>query len=264
MLVNVIRPIPPVCIAFIKAREKLELVAYPDPGSGGAPWTVGWGSTRGVRPGMTITLEEAESRLRSDLEHAAEALEAKIGETCLHELTEHQYAALISFVFNLGTGDPKKKEWDIWAILRAQKFDAVPSEMVRFRTSGGRVMQGLINRRADEIKLWSTAEPGSVPDDPPSSVTRTVDTPPTPVAVKPLSKSKSWWVGIVSAGLTSASAVAPQVKQGVDGATAAIEPYVGKSEVLQAISSHLALVAAAAALAVPALLWLKNHEAKSL
>lgn len=257
MLINVIRPVPDAALAFVKVHEGCKLTAYLD--SVGVP-TVGYGRTGpDVHLGLSITQDQADDYLRQNLATAAYKLEAAVGEACVTELTSNQYAAMLSFTFNVGF-DPK---WQICKCLKAGNFDVVPSEMMRFVNAGGKKLAGLVNRRADEVKLWSTDEPGSIPDSPPSSVTRQVDTPPTDAAVKPLSKSKSWWGGIVSAGLASASAVAPQIKQGVDGATAAIEPYVGKSEVLQAISSHLALVAAAAALAVPALLWLKNHEAKT-
>ena len=257
MLISVIRPVPPQAVEFIRAHEGCRLTAYLD--SVGVP-TVGYGHTGpDVHLGATITQEQADDYLRQNLATAARRLESAVGEACIAELTANQYAAMVSFTFNVGI-DPK---WQICKCLKAGNFDVVPSEMMRFVNAGGKKLAGLVNRRADEVKLWSTDEPGSIPENPPSSVTRQVDTPPTDAAVKPLARSKSWWGGIVSAGLASASAVAPHVKDGVDGAAKAIEPYVGQSTVLQGLSSHLALVAAAAALAVPALLWLKNHEAKA-
>jgi lysozyme len=44
-------------IALIKQREGFRSHAYPDPGSGGDPWTVGFGSTHGVHEGMVVTEE---------------------------------------------------------------------------------------------------------------------------------------------------------------------------------------------------------------
>lgn len=257
MLIHVIRPIPEAACLFVKAHEGLRLAAYLD--SANIP-TVGYGHTGPeVRLGQTIAQGQADQFLAADLATAAQRLEAAVGEACVTELTDNQYSALISFVLNVGC-DPK---WTICADLRAQNFDAVPSQLMRFVNAGGRKLQGLVERRADEVKLWSTAEPGSIPDSPPSSVTRAVDTPPTAVAVKPLGRSKSWIGSWVTAGLASASAVAPQVKHALDGVGAAIAPYVGQSAILQGVASHLALAAAAAAVAVPCLLWLKNHEAKN-
>jgi lysozyme len=261
MLVNVVRPVPEACIAFVKAHEGRRLTTYLD--SAGIP-TIGTGHTGPeVRLGLTITDPRADAYLNDDLHTAAERLEAKIGEPCVQELTDCQYAALLSFVFNLGTGDPNKPEWRIWQLLRAQRFDQIPAEMMRFVNAGGRKVQGLVNRRADEVKLWSTGEPGSVPDDPGSSYSRQVDTPPTSAVVKGLDRSKSFIGSCVAACATAAAAAAPKIKDAANAASNAIAPYVGKSEVLQGISSHLALVAAVAACAVPALLWLKNREAQT-
>lgn len=264
MLINVVRPVPPQAIPFVQKQEGLRLTAYPDPISGREPWTIGWGSTHGVAPGMAITEGEAVTRLQGDLLTAGGHIEGHIGEV-VSELTDNQYAALLSLAFNCGTGPEKgdPKEWQLWRLLCARQFDQIPGQIIRFCNAGGRKVQDLVNRRSDEVKLWSTDEPGSTATALPSSTTRVIDTPPTDMPVKPLSKSKSMIGSCVAACLASASAVAPQVKGAVDGATSAIAPYVGQSTILQGISSHLALVAAAAALAVPALLWLKNHEAKS-
>lgn len=50
-------------LSHIKSFEGLRLKAYPDPGSkDGNPWTIGYGSTRGVKKGMVITEAEAEAR----------------------------------------------------------------------------------------------------------------------------------------------------------------------------------------------------------
>lgn len=257
MLINVIRPVPAQTTAFVKMHEGLKLAASPDVAG---HMDAGYGhDDASLRPGQQITQEQADAWLLQDLGIAAHRLEGAVGGDCVAELTDNQYAAMISFTFNVGI-DPK---WTICAKLKAQDFDAIPGELMRFVNAGGQKVQGLVNRRADEVKLWSTAEPGSVPEYPSSSQTRAIDTPPTSAVTKPLAKSKSMIGSCVAACLTAASAAAPHLKEASDGAAKAIAPYVGQSEVLQAVSSHLALVAAAAALAVPALLWLKNHEAKT-
>lgn len=259
MLVNVTRPVPPQCIAFVKDHEGCRLSAYLD--SAGIV-TVGYGHTGPeVHMGLTISQDQADAYLGQDLHTAAQRLENAIGEACVQELTDNQYSALVSFTYNVGI-DPK---WRICQLLKAQSFDQIPAEMMRFVNAGGKKVQGLVNRRADEVKLWSTDEPGSVPIDPSSAYSRTVDTPPTASASasKPLGRQHTFIGSCIAAVCTAGSAVAPQVKSGADAASNAIAPYVGKSEILAGISSHLALVAAAAALAVPALLWLKQHEAKS-
>lgn len=259
MQISVIRPIPQAAVDFVKAHEGCRLTVYADVGG---VLTVGYGHTSpALRPGQTIQPSDADAFLAQDLTTAATRLEGAVGEPCVNELTSNQYSALLSFVLNVGI-DPK---WRICQLLRAQQFDQIPAELMRFVNAGGKKVQGLVNRRADEVKLWSTDEPGSIPTSPSSSVTRAVDTPPTDSAssLTPTHKQPGFVAGCVAACTGAAAQWAPQIKSGADGVSSAIAPYVGKSEVLAAISSHLALVAACAAASVPVLLWVKNREAKS-
>lgn len=257
MLISVIRPIPNACVAFIKAHEGCELTAYLD--SAGIP-TVGYGHTGpDVHLGLTITQATADDYLRQNLATAAQRLEAAVGEACIAELTANQYSAMISFVFNVGANPA----WGIFTKLKAGQFDAIPAELMRFVNAGGRKLQGLVNRRAGEVKLWSTDEPGSVPDAPPSSVTRAVDTPPTAAVVKPLSRSKSFVNQCVQAGLAGGTLVAGTVQGAGKSINDAISPYVGQSAILQHLQGALVVALAASAALGVFLLWLKNQEAKS-
>lgn len=259
MLVNVIRPVPQVAIDFVAEHEGFRAEAYPDPATHGAPWTIGYGHTGGVVPGMTVTQDQARQMLHADLEHWARQFEATVGDDCISALTDNQYAASLSFCFNLGI-KPKEK---IWGMYRAKAFDQIPVKMQEYANAGGRKMAGLVRRRADEMVLWATDEPGSTPEAPPSSVTRAMDTPPVDPIVKPLAKSKSFLGSCVAAVCTVGATAGGTIKDGAEKASDIITPYVGKSDVLSAISSHLALVAAAAAVVVPFLLWLKDREAKT-
>ena len=242
---------------FVKAHEGCRLTAYLD--SVGVP-TIGYGHTGpDVHLGLTITQDVADDYLRQNLATAAQRLETAVGEVCVTELTANQYAALLSFVFNVGL----KLEWQIVKCLKAQQFDAVPAELMRFVNAGGKKLSGLVNRRADEVKLWSTDEPGSIPDDPSSSVTRVVDTPPTAAVVKPLAKSKSWAGGLVTAALAVGAPLAGQVQSGVKQVADAIEPYAGSSAILQHMQGTLQIAGAVSAVVLVGLLWLKNREAKT-
>src|SRR5574337_412189 len=84
-------------IDLIKAAEGLRLTAYRD--SVGV-LTIGYGSTGGIKPGQTITPEQAEAMLVDDLDEAAEAVRQLV----TVPLTQGQFDALCSFVFNLGAG----------------------------------------------------------------------------------------------------------------------------------------------------------------
>jgi lysozyme len=253
------RPVPNRCVEFIKAEEKCVLTCYDTDGAG-VP-TIGWGSTFGLTKDdvgkLTITVAQATMRLRTDLATAAQALERKIGPV-VNDLSESQYSALVSFVFNLGTGNPKKPEWRIWKLLRGKAFDQVPGEMGLFVnvTVGGvrKPLRGLVNRRNAEIALWHEDGESSVVA-PPSSVTRSTPTPPTPPAssAKPLSQSKSF----MTAGATTIAAASGAIGE----ISKTVSPYAASSELVGRIVSTLALVAAGLAVATLIFVWLKKRSA---
>ena len=252
-------------VAFIEANEGCELTAYPDPASAlgkamrlpesqrpagwalldGKPWTIGYGSTHGVKPGMTITKDEALYRVRVDLQIAVNALKAKMG-AAYTALTSHQAAALYDFVFNEGTGDPAKPEWGIWKLLRAERWDQIPSQLVLFVKAKGVKNNGLVNRRNREIELWSTNEPGSVPDAaPPSSVVRADPTP--PVAVDPIPPAKS--IHLWTLGLGGVAALPPAIKGAADTVTGWISPYADQTPMLHQVMHYCGMAAAGALIA---------------
>lgn len=244
------RAIPDAAVTFIAKHEGKRLKAYPDPASGGDPWTVGYGHTGSdVRPGVTITEAQARTFLRKDLLIAGARIEARIG-SVIHELTENQYAALLSFVFNVGASP----SWTIWKRLKARQFDQVPGELMKFVNAAGKKMNGLVKRRAEEVKLWSTDEPGSTDEHMPSSVTRLMDTPPTPA--DPVSPGKSSTIITAAVGVVGSVPVA--AKQVSD----AIAPYADQSPWIGQMVAVVATLAAAAAVLVLVLTWIKKREAR--
>ena len=80
---------------LLKRFEGCRLKAYPDPGSGDAPWTIGYGHT-GVEvvPGLVITQAQAEAWLRADLAQSQRALETLLADV---PLNQGQFDALVSF-----------------------------------------------------------------------------------------------------------------------------------------------------------------------
>lgn len=246
------RPIPEAAVELVARWEGLKLKAYYCPAN---VLTIGYGSTGPhVTPGLVITKAQAKALLKDDLKIAATRLERKIGPV-VNDLTENQYAALLSFVFNLGTGKAKP-EWNIWKILRARAFDQVPAQLMRFVNAGGKKLQGLVNRRTDEVRLWSTEEPGSTEEDLPSSTTRMIETPPAPME-KPLGTSKSFIATTATAGITTAAAV----QQGAEQIAKVVEPYSDADWVsnLKALAYGVAAVCAIAAVVF---IWLKQRSGK--
>ena len=138
-------------LELVKEFEGLRLEAYPDPGSvDGNPWTIGYGSTAGVKKGMKITKELAEARLVDDLAEAERA----VAELIEVPLNDNQFAALTSFTFNLGRGNLQKST--LRTRLNAGDYEAIPAQLARWNKNDGKVMAGLTRRRAAEAELWRT------------------------------------------------------------------------------------------------------------
>lgn len=139
----------------IKKSEGLRLEAYPDPGSkNGLPVTIGYGTTRingkPVSLGTKITKAQAESYLKADLQKFADKVAALIKV----RLNKNQFGALVSFAYNIGLGAFERST--LLRLLNAGDYNSVPAQMRRWNKNDGKVMQGLVNRREDEIKLWLT------------------------------------------------------------------------------------------------------------
>ena len=124
--------------------------AYPDPGTGNHPWTIGWGATgKGIGPGTVWTQGECDARLTRDLiRYAADVARALNGAPT----SQPQFDALVSFHYNTGaigraTLTKKHKVGD---------FAGALAEFKRWNRAGGRVMKGLSRRRADEAKLYAS------------------------------------------------------------------------------------------------------------
>jgi lysozyme len=145
------RPVPAQAIAFIKREEQFEPNTYLD--QGGVP-TNGWGHTQGVKMGDTVTLAQGTVNLTADLLEAGERLGNAIGDAALNGLTDNQYSALLSFVFN----DGAEPTWQIFQDIKAGNLADVPNQLARFvhvRIKGVETVdRGLVNRRAREIALW--------------------------------------------------------------------------------------------------------------
>jgi len=135
-------------IALIREFEGLRLSAYPDPATGGEPWTIGVGHTGGVKPGDTCTEAEAIEWLREDCREAEQAID----ELVEVELTQDQRDALISFIYNCGAGNFKAST--LRTLINAGNFDAAAKQFGRWNKGAGKVMAGLTRRREAEAKLF--------------------------------------------------------------------------------------------------------------
>lgn len=130
---------------LIKEFEGLKLSAYRCPA--GVP-TIGWGHTAGVRMGMTITEAQAEKYLTEDIR----PLEKYINQLGIN-LRQGQFDALVSWLFNLGTGNFSKSTLRK-KILAGADDEEIADEFRKWVKSGKRVLSGLVRRRDAEVKLW--------------------------------------------------------------------------------------------------------------
>ena len=128
--------------------------AYPDPGTGGDPWTIGWGATGldhvhggRIAKGTVWTQAQADARLTDDLVRYAADVARALGEA---PATQSQFDALVSFHYNTG------------AIARATltkkhiagDYHGAAREFARWNRAGGRVLKGLVRRRAAEAEHY--------------------------------------------------------------------------------------------------------------
>lgn len=141
------RHISPEGLTLIKQWEGCRLTAYKDVAG---VWTIGYGSTGAhVRAGMTISQAEADALLVADLARFERAVEKLVKVP----LSDGQFAALVSFAFNVGEGALQKST--LLKKLNAGNYDAVPGELAKWVNAGGKKVQGLVNRRAAEAGLWA-------------------------------------------------------------------------------------------------------------
>lgn len=126
--------------------------AYPDPGTGGEPWTIGWGSTGGgIGPGTVWTQAQCDARLDADLAHAAAQVDAALAGA---PTTQAQFDALVSFHYNTGA----IARAALTRLHRVGNHAAAAREFGRWIHAGGRVMPGLVRRRAEEAALYASAQ----------------------------------------------------------------------------------------------------------
>lgn len=144
-------------MALIKEFEGFHASPYRCPAG---LWTIGYGHTRTVRPGLRVTEDQAETLLDADLKLAAQTVSRLVSVP----LSSNQFSALVAFVFNVGAGNFEKST--LLRLLNRGWYEQVPAQLVRWNRASGEVMGGLARRRAAEAKLWNTPDGASFPVSP--------------------------------------------------------------------------------------------------
>ena len=130
---------------LIKQFEGLRLKAYLCPAG---IWTIGYGHTSGVSPNSFITIQEADEYLHRDVA----TIEMQLNKLNL-SLSQCQWDAIVSFVFNVGIGNFKAST--LLAKIRINPDDnSIMDEFLRWVYANGKVMRGLQKRRLAEMKLY--------------------------------------------------------------------------------------------------------------
>ena len=135
-------------INLVKASEGLRLTAYPDPASGGSPWTIGYGATTAVHKGDVITQEQADAFLGRDLAVSADAVNRLVKVP----LSQCQMDALVSFVYNLGGG--RLAGSTLLRLLNQGRYSEAARQFPYWVMGGGVVLPGLVKRRSAERALF--------------------------------------------------------------------------------------------------------------
>lgn len=132
-----------------RLRPDGKVEAYPDPGTGGAPWTIGWGSTGpGIVRGTVWTMAQCNDRLAADLDRYAAEVRRAIGSA---PTTQAQFDALVSFHYNTGA----IARATLTRLHKAGDHSGAAREFGRWVFASGTRLKGLERRRAAEAALYN-------------------------------------------------------------------------------------------------------------
>jgi GH24 family phage-related lysozyme (muramidase) len=126
------------------------VAAYPDPGTRGHPWTIGWGATGpDINPSTIWSIQQCEQALDHHIDYFLQNL-LKMSPT-IQTALPRRIAAVTSWVYNCGLGNYRvstfKKRVD------SQDWDGAAEECVKWNKAAGRVLAGLTRRRVAEAAL---------------------------------------------------------------------------------------------------------------
>jgi lysozyme len=132
-------------LGLVKTFEGCKLKAYLCPA--GVP-TIGYGRTKGVKLGQTITQAQADAWVVEEYDE----FEAGVRKLVKVPLTANQLGALTSFAYNLGLGNLKSST--LLKKLNGGDYAGAAAQFARWNKAGGVVLAGLTKRRAAEAKLF--------------------------------------------------------------------------------------------------------------
>lgn len=201
-------------LALIRRFEGFRASAYKCPAG---IWTIGYGHTESAGPpavvnGMTVSIAEAERILAADVANFAKGVAALLTQP----LNVRQFSALVSFAYNVGLGNFRGSS--VRAAVNAGDFAAVPRRLQLWVRGGGRVLPGLVARRAAEAALFV-----SEGEDPPSRIDASAMS---PVQAKPATRSTTIAAAVIAALAAMAGSLLPANSAATAALSAAAAAWV--------------------------------------
>ncbi|MEO5568875.1 MAG: lysozyme [Gemmatimonadaceae bacterium] len=132
-------------LELLKHFEGWRSRAYPDPATGGKPWSIGYGFTKGVQPGDVMTLEEGEERLKHEVAEFEDGL-------AVVPANENQHAAMTCLAYNIGLGNFRVSS--VRRFHNLGQFERAADAFLLWIKAAGKVMPGLFRRRRAERSLY--------------------------------------------------------------------------------------------------------------
>jgi lysozyme len=143
-----------IATALIHKWEGCSLRSYPDPATGAAPWTIGYGATG---PAITEGTVWTQSQADNDLETRIAALSKTITNESSYMMDDNQEGACISLAYNIGINaflqSTLFRDWN------AGNAEEAADQFLVWNKAAGKVNQGLVNRRADERRVFLGGSP---------------------------------------------------------------------------------------------------------
>lgn len=143
-----------IAAALVRKWEGCRLKAYPDPATGGDPYTIGFGATGpGIRKGVTWTQQQADKRLQQDVTRFVDGVRSVLKRPA----TDNQLGAMASLAYNIGLS--RFENSTLLRLFNSGSTAGAAKQFGVWTMAAGQRMQGLVNRRADERRVFEGGEP---------------------------------------------------------------------------------------------------------
>jgi lysozyme len=186
-------------LALIRAFEGFRSEAYRCPAG---VWTIGYGHTsRAGPPEVTSRLNMTEPEAAAVLARDVDSFMREVRACLKRELTDAQFSALVSFAFNVGIGNLKSSS--VLKAINSGDLDSVPRRLNLWVKAGGRVLPGLVRRRAAEAQLFLSGAEDAAGE------SRTT---PEQAAGKPAYRSTTIFSALLAAGSAITAMAQPQAQ----------------------------------------------------